>query len=653
MDDAPKAKLEELKSKSDALLKKAQLVVEKADTKIKENSSNQQSVFVGEQKIQNAQELRAVQQDLKKTDEQLKQQRTEITNELNKTERQLTQTNNSLAEKQQALRETDDEAVKSSLQKEINQLTEQREQLSEQKVQLTELRNQTDDALQQVQKRTKPIDEFVKKTEADLQPRLEENREIVNKRTGRARKILAAPIRRTLRDTARRANVLDRKINRSDTADHGIESLRLAYRTGKKTISTAKTTVQTAKSAAKTVKATGKVVKKAPRVIANTAKRTAKVTAKTARIMANIVVHIAAALINPVTWVILFFAVVIYVILSIVVILMGGASTQDATQAISYTQQVGIDDTDLDDAREYYRIACDRNKGNFSTLINGLYYSASDLRRSDLVYMERSEVGTVTQYTRGFAIPTWKASLINAWMISMPEEEAIAIAYVYLQMQENNTHGTQQQIYQITYTQDIFNQIVDAAVQWSDTTHANQQCAQNNCSEHHDSHPNPAYATAQQALTDAITRRDDWNIMVVPRCNDYVAALNTYYNTPAAGQSYAWQQVENTYAVFEQAVNNWSYAFNRWGLYIDENLGASMLSQLNGEVSAAATALNNTDQYISTTYYTCDHQHTLHSIGLFTYDKDTVMTALGFTDADKQWENLIELGMNLDLTGGA
>lgn len=466
-------------------------------------------------------------------------------------------------------------------------------------------------------------------------------------------KFAASTAKRTAKDMLRKANPLEKNINKNDTADHGIESLRLAYRTGKKTVSTARTTVRTAKSAAKTVKATGKVVKKAPRVIANTAKRTAKVTAKTARIMANIVVHIAAALINPVTWVILFFAVVIYVILSIVVILMGGASTQDATQAISYTQQVGIDDTDMDDAREYYRIACDRNKGNFSTLINGLYYSASDLRRSDLVYMERSEVGTVTQYTRGFAIPTWKASLINAWLISVPEEEAIAIAYVYLQMQENNTHGTQQQIYQITYTQDIFNQIVDAAVQWSDTTHANQQCAQNNCSEHHDSHPNPAYATAQQALTDAITRRDDWSIMVVPRCNDYAAALAVYNNTPAAGQSYAWQQVQNKYAVYEQAVNNWSTVFGRWGLYIDENLGASMLSQLNGEVSAAATALNNTDQYISTTYYTCDHQHTLHSIGLFTYDKDTVMTALGFTDADKQWENLIELGMNLDLTGGA
>ena len=455
-------------------------------------------------------------------------------------------------------------------------------------------------------------------------------------------KIAASAAKRTAKDMLRKANPLDKSINIRDTADHGIESLRLAYRTGKKTINTAKTTVKTVKA-----------VKKAPRVIANTAKRTVNVVAKAAKITTNIVVHVAAALINPFTWIALFMAVVVYVILSIVVILMGGASTQDATQAISYTQQVGMDDVDIDDAREYYRIACEQNKGNFASLINGLYYSNPDLRRSDLVYMERNAAGTVTQYTRGFATPAWKASLINAWMISVPEQEAIAVAYVYLQLQENNAHGTQQQIYQVEYTQDVFNQIVDAAVQWSDTTYPNQQCEQNNCSEHHDSHPNPEFATAQQALNDAIARRDDWNAMVVPRCNEYINALRDYNNTPAAGQPYASQQVENAYAWYEQAVNNWSYAFGRWGLYIDEYLGADMLSDLNSEVSEAQSTLNRTQEYIVTTYRTCDHEHTLHSIGLYTYDKEAVMTALGFSDADKEWENLIELGMNLDLTGGA
>lgn len=649
MDETPSVGLEQLKAETESLLKKAKDTVDRADIKIKENKKdNPPTAQTADEKLQNVQELKAVQEDLEKSEAKLTQQRDVITTEIDKTELELTEVRSNLTAKQAELQNATDDTVKEALQEEITQLSEKRDQLTDMKEQLTDLRDKTDEALQQVKDRTEPINQLVIKVEADIN----DKPEIVNKQSKHTGRILAAPIRmgiRTARYTVRKVNPLEQNINKRETSDHGVESLRLAYRTGTKIVSTAKTTVKIAKSPVKAVKA----IKKAPRVIANTAKRTAKVTAKTARIMANIVVHIAAALINPVTWVILFFAMVVYVILSIVVIIMGGASTQDATQAISYTQQVGIDDTDMDDAREYYRIACDRNKGNFSAVINGLYYSASDLRRSDLVYMERSEVGTVTQYTKGFATPTWKASLINAWLISVPEQEAIAIAYVYLQMQENSTHGTQQQIYQITYTQDIFNQIVDAAVRWSDTTYDNQQCAQNNCSEHHDSQPNPAYATAQQALTDAITRRDDWSIMVVPRCNDYAAALAVYNNTPAAGQSYAWQQVQNKYAVYEQAVNNWSTVFGRWGLYIDENLGASMLSQLNSEVSTAQTTLNNTDQYTVTTYYTCDHLHTLHSIGLYTYDKDTVMTALGFTDADKQWENLIELGMNLDLTGGA
>ncbi len=285
----------------------------------------------------------------------------------------------------------------------------------------------------------------------------------------------------------RRANPLDKRINIDDTADHGMETLRLAYRTGKKTVQTAKTTVKTT---AKTAKSTVKTVKNSSRVIVNTTKQTVNVVRKTVRVTAAVLTHVAAALINPITWILLFFGMVIFVILSIVVIIMGGASTQDAALAITYTQQVGIDDADMDEAREFYRLACDRNKGNFSNVLSDLYYSASDLKNSDLAYMERNTVGTIRQYTRGFPTDTWKNSLIAAWMISLPEEQAIAIAYVYLEQQENTAHGTEQQIYQIEYTQDVFNEIVDHAVQWSDTTYGHQQCAGNNCSAHHGRRPN-------------------------------------------------------------------------------------------------------------------------------------------------------------------
>ena len=532
---------------------------------------------------------------------------------------------------------------------EIRKIDDQIRSLQDQIDQLDWMQESAGEMTEQFQERVNRTGEILRDVESEHFHRIaaaQRRKDIAKGVVTAPAKVTVSTVKRTAKDALRRANPLDKKINKGDTADHGMESLRLAYRTGKKT-------VQTARSTARTVKTTAKAVRKAPRVIVNTAKRTAKAVTTTIRVTANILVHVVAALINPVTWILLFFGMVIFVILSIVVLIMGGASSQEATQAISYTQQVAIDDTDLDEAREFYRLACERNKGNFGAVIDGLYYSTSDLKHSDLVYMERSVLGAVTQYTRGYPVDQYKSTLKSAWTISVPETEAIAIAYVYLQMQENSTHGTQQQIYQITYTQDVFNQIVDAAVCWSDTTHAHQQCAGNNCSEHHDTQPNPAYATAQQALTDAIARRNDFNAMVLPKATAYRNLYITYINTPTAGQSAMQASLDAAWAELCEAFGNWELVFGWTGWAINEDIGINGSAWLQQFVDDAQTTLDNTEPTITTTYWTCDHLHTLHSIGLFTYDKETVMTALGFTDADKEWENLIELGMTLDLTGGA
>lgn len=74
----------------------------------------------------------------------------------------------------------------------------------------------------------------------------------------------------------------------------------------------------------------------------------------------------------------------------------------------------------------------------------------------------------------------------------------------------------------------------------------------------------------------------------------------------------------------------------------------SVVTSAQTTMNSALATLNSTDQYITSAYQICDHLHTLHSIGLFIYDKDTVMTELGFTDAEKNWESMIELGMELE-----
>lgn len=202
-----------------------------------------------------------------------------------------------------------------------------------------------------------------------------------------------------------------------------------------------------------------------------------------------------------------------------------------------------------------------------------------NLRVSNLVYMERNVNGTVTQYTKGFPTSTWKSTLTSAWKITVTEDQAITIAYVYLQMQANQANGTQQQIYQIEYTQDVFNQIVDAAVQWSDATYAGQQCPDNNCSTHMEQHLNPAYTSAQTAYNQAVTAYNraveaynDWVANVTPKSNDFITAetryndiLDLYNRTPAAGKPYiepslnaaaAAAAYNTALAYFRQAVTN-------------------------------------------------------------------------------------------------
>ena len=655
MDDAPKAKLEEIKAKSEALLTKTKAVIEKADTKIKENTSDQQSALTGEQKIQNAQELKTVQQDLQKTSDQLTQQRAEITTELQNTERELTQTNNTLLEKQQALRDAADDAAKQSLQQEITQLTDRRDRLSEQKEQLTELRTRTDDALKQVSERKKPIDELVKKTEADLNT----SKQVISRRSGHAARVLFAPIRlgfRTAKDAAHKVNPLDKKVNKRDTADHGIETLRLAN-------SSIKTVHSTVKTAVRTTKTVAALPKNAVMVVRGAVVNTYRITKTVVKTTAALLIHAAAFLMNPIT-LLLAFVIVIGVLTSAFVAEIANldGTEQTETIAMAYSDAAGIGDIEekYPEAAEFYRIACDGNRAAFEAKINSLYYSNANLKNSDLVYMERNLNGTKKQFNKGFPTNDYKNLLKADWKILISEKEAVAIAYVYLEMQENTNKGTEMGIYDVAFTQDVFDLIVDTAVVWNDTTYARQECPDANCSLHNDSEPNPEYTAAFNAYNQAVKAKSDWNNNVKPTSDAYITALNaynvilaTYNTTPAAGKPFveaalnaARDTMNTALDMFKTAVRNWCTTYHHASLTVDNKLDAKMQTELTNAVNAAKTKLDHTEQYTSSSYRTCDHLHTLHSIGLYGYIKDTVMNTLGFTDNYKEWEAMTEFGLN-------
>ncbi len=412
-----------------------------------------------------------------------------------------------------------------------------------------------------------------------------------------------------------------RKVNLHETTDTGAESVRFGADAAKKS-------------------------KRAVRAAKDTAVKTARTVKTTVNVLHHLVVHTVAVLISPVTWVILAIGLVLYLLMTLLIILTGVAAQDNNAQHQAYATPVALGEDipeEITEAKGLFEAAVNAKKREYTDKIDALIFTTSDMPHNDTVYLRRNEPSA--EYQTSLATPARKTQLKNAWQLAVSEAEGIAIAYVYLERQENEAHGSQGVLYPVSYTQDVFDLIVADMVAVTETLYHGQQCPNADCAVHYHEEPNPDYAAAQADLTAAIARRDDWNANVVPRSNDYVNAVNEYNNTPAAGQPYAQQRIDSTYALFVQAVNNWSSVFGIWGLNIDGQLGASMQARLNREVAAAETARNNTPETIRTPYYTCDHLHTLHSFGLNLYNADQVMQTLSFTEDEKQWVALTAMNI--------
>ena len=454
----------------------------------------------------------------------------------------------------------------------------------------------------------------------------------------------------------KKVNPLEKKVNKHDTSDHGVESLRLAN-------SAVKTVSNTVKTTTRTVKTMATAPKKAYQLVKGTVQGTYRVTRAVVHTTGTILIHTVAFVMNPIILVLVL--ILLFVVLCAAFVAQAAnisGTEQNETIVGGYSDAIGVGDieTIYPDAANYYQIACNNNKAAFGSKIDSLYYSASNLKNSDLVYMERNLDGAITTYTKGFASDTYKGTLKSAWSITIPEKEAVAIAYIYLEKQQNDAHGTAQVIYDVTFTQDVFDLIVNTAVKWTDATYNGQECPSKNCSLHNDQHLNPAYTTALNAYNQAVNAKNDWNTNVKPKSDAYISALAnynsvlaTYNSTPAAGKPFieptlnsARDAMNTAFAYFNQAVTNWCSVFHYSGLTVNESLDATMQTTLTNAVNSAQTTLNNTQQYITSSYRTCDHLHKLHSIGLYGYSKEAVMNTLGFSDEYKEWEALTEFGLN-------
>lgn len=452
-----------------------------------------------------------------------------------------------------------------------------------------------------------------------------------------------------------KSNPFNKSINKNDTSDTGYESSKLGYKTLKKTKSTAKTTAKTGKTVFKATKTTAKTSAKAAKQTVRTAKTSAKVAFKTGKVVvkvaSEVVIQTIALASNPTFWVVVLVLLIILIVLLLTVSLLAGGGAASTARTKAYTQPVGLTmemEDVLSQAQVYFDDAYGRKKAEFDSLIDSLKYSTGDMPHSDLVYLKCNDGD---EFLTSIATPTRKGQLKTKFSKSISEEEAIALVYVALEKAENETNGTSGEIYKVEFSDEIFDDLFDKMIAWSDTVWQDQECPQKNCSIHIDKKPNPERQEMSKIVGLSIDAYDSWGI--IPEGNTVLDKLLRWNSIP---DGYAQDQYwNNTVYPAIQAWESDNYDFYWYHLpdyyykdYYDDPYGfQEILGTYYEYYYAQEQAI---PEYIYTTTQTCDREHDLHAIGLDIVSSDSIMDEWNFNDVDRQWYDLINNGLKVYLS---
>lgn len=321
-----------------------------------------------------------------------------------------------------------------------------------------------------------------------------------------AKKAVTAPVsatvrtvKNTIKNAFSKANPFDKKINKEDVSDSGVESIRLTN-SGIKTV---KKSIRTTQS---TIKTTGNVVKKTGTTIYKTAEFTVKSTVAVAKFVGNTIVHIAATLTSPIIIFLIFIVVFLLIISSVVVLLMGVGTSGSNSNAKAYSSASGLINVpeQYQAGLELLKTSLENHQNDFNSLIDSLYYNYDDLTNSNLVYMERTdETGGKAIYEKSFATDERKNALKSEWNIPLTEREFLAIAYVWLENEKNASKNSEHGIYEVTYTEEVFDTIIEKCVVYNDTVYGGQSCPDENCTRHVEYVDNPDYYYALDRVNEA------------------------------------------------------------------------------------------------------------------------------------------------------
>ena len=384
------------------------------------------------------------------------------------------------------------------------------------------------------------------------------------------------------RKVGNKLNPLDKPINQNDIADTGVESLRLGYRSIKK----------------------GKKVVRGVKLLYKAPVTTVKIAVGSVKVSGTIIANIAAFLLSPLFWTIVFLLLVVSTLLIPLILILAGGGVAGTTKSKAYGTAAGSNQnivTAFVQAEDFYRIASENRQNEFNSLIDSLYFNTNDLVHSDLVYMKCSHDGA--EYQTSLATDYRKQQLKDKFSNSLPKAEAIALVYVYLEKQKNDDNNTSGEIYEIEFTQQGFDDLLNQMISWTETVYHNQECPGHDCTR--DPH-----------------LYDEWKDYE-HRENECFNSFNPYWD--------AWRgdiTVDEWWNRFGWLMNgNYPYFSNDGNDYRDYI--SSMCEYYHNQAMDAKSRYENSR--------VCVHEHNLHSIGLDIISKEAVMDSWGFDEDYKQW----------------
>lgn len=276
----------------------------------------------------------------------------------------------------------------------------------------------------------------------------------------------------------------------NETSDTGTEGLRLGYSTVRQADKTIRTAQRTIKTTAKTAKKTAKVTYKVTKTVV-------KITTKTVKAIAKGVIKIISVIPPPILLILVGAMLFMLLMLGAVMVIAGGVAGGTNATKSAYENALGlaVPAEEYADGAGFYTTAMDGAKSSFEAKIDALSYDETNLAHSDLVYFTRSSPGNPNAKLEHSELATdaIKTQIKNTWLPSLSEQEVLAIAYVYLQKQENDAQGTTGALYQVEYTQDVLNDVVGKLYAITETVHEKQQCPGKDCDTHKVTNPTWTY----------------------------------------------------------------------------------------------------------------------------------------------------------------